>query len=52
MTDAPDDGFDQVVERNIRALLAVRRAQERRRGAQERAAMAVTRFAPRDDQLD
>jgi uncharacterized membrane protein len=35
----------RVVERNIRALLARRAREERRRGAQERIADAVTRFA-------
>ena len=43
--DGPPGPFARVVERNITALIARRRADERRRPARDRAADAVTRFA-------
>ena len=44
-TAAPPGPFARVVERNIKALLERRRDDDRRRGAQDRATDAITRFA-------
>jgi uncharacterized membrane protein len=39
------DGFAPILERNISALLARRRAEEKRRGVDERIAAAIARFS-------
>jgi len=42
--DTHPEGLAPVVDRNIQALLARRKAEERERGAQDRTADAITRF--------
>ena len=44
-SNAPPGPFARVVERNITALIERRKDDDRRRGAQDRAADAITRFA-------